>query len=230
MSFHRYLDCGSNNKLFLNINQFLDHDVLCNRQPFVYQLIIIITLSLPADTVHNCEFVSSMVVKCNLFSSLSLCAASQLQLINLLPHAMAPLHILCKGYLSSVLNQSSSSSGGDKQQQQQQRSNGESSHNNGTHPSRGSTSTTTNGRDSDDRMDVDMDSDSEVEILTGPPATTNGGTPKSSSSSSPTTSNGTAAGGGGGRGDLAHSSAINSNVESKLKKMAKVELQQLSGV
>lgn len=36
---------------------------------------------------------------------MSFFSLSSLQLINLLPHAMAPLHILCKGFLGSVLNQ-----------------------------------------------------------------------------------------------------------------------------
>lgn len=64
---------------------------------------------------------------------------------------------------------------------------------------------------------MDVDSDSEVEILT----TTNGGTPKS-----PKT-NGTSVP-AAGRDEA--SATINPQVESKLKKMAKVELLSLSGV
>lgn len=82
---------------------------------------------------------------------------SLLQLINLLPHAMAPLHILCKGYLGSVLNQSG---GADKSRPL------------------GSNHVTTE-RNGGERMEVD--SDSEVEILT-PDASES---PKSNGTGSP---------------------------------------------
>lgn len=120
-----------------------------------------------------------------------------LQLINLLPHAMAPLHILCKGYLSSVLNQSSAV-GGDPQRASPSSASG----------------TTTNG-DSEERMDVDG-SDSETEIVTSNRGGGGGEVHTNGSSSKAAATNGST-------GDS--TTTISPGVESKLKKMAKVELE-----
>lgn len=127
--------------------------------------------------------------------------------MNLLPHAMAPLHILCKGYLGSVLNESGGGGGGGgglgvgKQISSSSNS--------------GSASRPASNGDTEDPMEVDGDSDSEVEIVAG--AAENG---QSNGKVASATTNGTATTSAG-----RESQTISLNVERQLKKMAKVELQ-----
>lgn len=124
--------------------------------------------------------------------------------MNLLPHAMAPLHILCKGYLGSVLNESGGGGGGLGVGKQMSSSSNS-----------GSASRTASNGDTEDRMEVDGDSDSEVEIVAG--AAENG---QSNGKVASATTNGTATTSAG-----RESQTISLNVERQLKKMAKVELQ-----
>lgn len=125
--------------------------------------------------------------------------------MNLLPHAMAPLHILCKGYLGSVLNESGGGGGGGLGVGKQMSSSSNS----------GSASRPASNGDTEDPMEVDGDSDSEVEIVTG--AAENG---QSNGKVASATTNGTATTSAG-----RESQTISLNVERQLKKMAKVELQ-----
>lgn len=125
--------------------------------------------------------------------------------MNLLPHAMAPLHILCKGYLGSVLNESGGGGGGGLGVGKQMSSSSNS----------GSASRPASNGDTEDPMEVDGDSDSEVEIVAG--AAENG---QSNGKVASATTNGTATTSAG-----RESQTISLNVERQLKKMAKVELQ-----